>query len=102
MSSLPSNIEWALSKNPHNIKTVLLLKYALGHVYWNYLDELISDLLKGKCKGIQEKIADVDSFNKFESAWSELEIARLFCAKGKQVELLPDSYLGVRRAPIFW
>jgi hypothetical protein len=90
-SSLPGNIAWALQKNRHI--TLLLEKYPYGHWYWNYLDELVSDLLNAKCKGIQDKFADVDNPDKLESACSELEIARLLCAKGKQVELLPDLYM---------
>lgn len=56
------------------------------------MDDLVSDLVKAKCRGIQEKITDVDSSNKFESVHSELEIARLLSAKGKKVEVLADSY----------
>jgi len=91
-TSLPTNIDWALQGNPY-IKTALLAKYPCGHTYWNYLDELILDLRNAGCNGIQEKIADVDSFKKFESARSELEISRLLSDRGKQVELLSDSYL---------
>jgi hypothetical protein len=91
-TSLPPSISWALQKNP-NILPILLTKYPYGHTYWNYLDGLVSSLLNAQCKGIQEKFADVDNSNKFESACSELEIARLLIAKGKQVQLLPDSYM---------
>jgi hypothetical protein len=91
-TSLPSNIAWALQKNP-NVMPILLAKYPYGHTYWNYLDNLVSTLRNAKCKGIQEKLADVDSPNKFESTRSELEISKLLCASGKQVELLPDSYM---------
>jgi hypothetical protein len=91
-SSLPPSISWALQKNP-NILPILLAKYPYGHTYWNYLDGLVSSLLNAQCKGIQEKFADVDNSNKLESACSELEIAKLLIAKGKQVQLLPDSYM---------
>jgi len=91
-TSLPANIAWALQMNPR-ITTLLLAKYPYGHTYWDYLDDLVSNLLDAKCKGIQEKFADVDSSNKFESTRSELEIAKLLCTVGKQVELIPDSYL---------
>ena len=72
---------------------ILLSKFPYGHSYWSYLDDLVSELVQAKCKGIQEKIADVDNYHKFMSAESELEIARVLSGKGKQVELLPDAYL---------
>jgi hypothetical protein len=92
MSTLPTNIAWALQKNP-DITATLLSKFPYGHSYWSYLDDLVSDLIQAKCKGIQEKIADVDNYHKFMSAESELAIARVLSGKGKQVELLPDAYL---------
>jgi hypothetical protein len=97
-ASLPTNIDWALQQNSY-IKAALIAKYPLGHTYWSYLDQLVLDLRKASCSGVQEKIADVDSLNKFESAHSELEIARLLSARGKQVQLLPDSYLGQSPSP---
>lgn len=44
--------------------------------------------------GIQQKITDVaNNINKFESAVSEFEVARFLAGKGKQIQLLADSFM---------
>jgi hypothetical protein len=93
---IPAHVSWALAKNHHDILQALLAKYPLGHSYWNYLSELISSLRDANCKGIQDKMADVDNLWKLRSTVSELEIARLLSEKGKNVEMLPDSFLSGR------
>jgi len=87
-------VVWGLSKN-HKILNVLKEKYRPDHGYWKYLDRLISDLTAGKCEGIREKLADVaNNSSKFNSAVSELEIARVLIQHKKFVKLLPDVYMG--------
>jgi len=93
LSNLPQDIDWALSSNPE-IVPILLAKYPATHGYWAYLDTLVKTLRGANCKNIQEKFVDVaNNLSKFESTISELEIARLLSQKGKQVELLTDSFL---------
>jgi hypothetical protein len=83
-----------MEKNPQ-IFEVLLAKYPSGHPYWIYLDGVVGYLISRKCDGIQEKFQDVGNNNthKFESAVSELRVARFLALRGKQVKLLQDTYL---------
>jgi hypothetical protein len=88
------SLAWGLSKN-HEIMDLLKTNYHPHHGYWDYLNDLISDLRAGKCEGIQEKLRDVaNNSNKFKSAVSELEIARVLIQHKKTVRLLPDAYMG--------
>jgi len=88
------NLAWGLSKN-REIMDALKTKYPPHHGYWDYLNKLISGLRKGKCEGIQEKLRNVaNNPNKFKSAVSELEIARVLIQHNKSVKLLPDAYMG--------
>jgi hypothetical protein len=99
LSSLPTNIGWALAKNPE-ITKILCAKYELGHGYWKYLDGLVGELRSANCKGIQQKVVDVaNNPKKFESMVSEFEIARLLTRRDKQVEMLPDDFLAQRASP---
>jgi len=96
LSNLPHNINWALSSNP-DIAGILLVRHPRDHEYWAYLDTLIDTLRVARCSNIQRKFVDVaNNLIKFESTISELEIARLLSHKGKEVELLPDSFLATK------
>ena len=99
---IPAHISGALAKNP-GIVQALLVEYPLGHGYWDYLDELILSLESANCGGIQDKMADVGKNNlrKFQSAISELEIARLLSERGKHVEMLPDDFLPTKSPDMY-
>jgi len=93
MSTIPSNIGWALSGNA-DITRILQAKYPPSHGYWTYLEDLVSNLRNANVTGIQEKISDVNNnLRKFRAAISEFEIAKVLVANGKQVQLLPDSFM---------
>lgn len=92
--TFPSNVAWALSRNQQAHLTSDLQQKHPEQTYWNYVDQLVSSLRASGCGGIQNKMADVSDSRKFESTCSELEIARVLCHKGKQVKLLPDSFMG--------
>jgi hypothetical protein len=93
LSALPPNIQWALSGNPP-ITAILRAKYPPTHGYWAYLESLVSELRNASVSGIQQKVIDVaNNINKFGSMLAEFEIAKLLAGKGKQVQLLPDSFM---------
>ena len=71
MSTLPKDINWALSLNAE-ITPILLAKYPPSDNYWTYLNTLVSDLRSLHCGGIQKKFVDVaNNFSKFQSTISE-------------------------------
>ena len=61
------------------------LKY-LGNLFWPFLEM--------KCKGLIEKIGDINNLQKFETFLSELEVASRLMKNGKLVDFLPDSFMG--------
>jgi len=92
------HVHWALELN-QNMKQVLESNFEQNHTYWAYLDELISFLRSKNVGGIQEKIADASHLQKFHSAVSELEFARILAGKGKNVALLADDFFENRTSP---
>lgn len=88
------NLSWALMDNLY-LKTAIFEEYKHNLLYLSYLNNLISELISYKCEGIQEKLKDVKTLNKFSSTLSELELA-LLIAKNKEIKelkLLSDDYL---------
>lgn len=88
------NLSWALTDNLC-LKTIICEEYKHNSHYLSDLNKLISELISYKCEGIQEKLKDVKTLNKFSSTLSELELA-LLIAKNKEInelKLLSDDYL---------
>ncbi len=99
MTSSLKHLEWALATNPHDLKDLLFDAYKNNLKYLRHLNKLIYFLRKHGCRNIQGKLNDVPNLNKFQSIVSELEIAQALIRRGKSVELLPDTYMGMTSPP---
>jgi hypothetical protein len=81
------------------MRQMLESNFEQTHGYWTYLDELVGFLRSKNVGGIQEKIADANRLQKFYSAVSELEFAKVLAGKGKNVALLADKFFENRTSP---
>lgn len=84
------NLEWALDEN--KLKQDFFELHKNDQRYLSNLDKLFDDLIRLSCEGIRDKINDVGSIDKFESAISELEIAKIVVKNKMKVRLLEDAY----------
>lgn len=94
-----SHLEWALAKNPHSLRDLLFDSYRENPRYLTYLNDLIYFLRTQDCKNIRNKLNDIDNLYKFQSGISELEFVRSLIQRGKQIDLLPDTYMGMVSPP---
>ena len=92
------HLEWALQLN-QGMRQMLEFTFEQNHGYWAYLDELVGFLRSKNVGAVQEKIADANHLDKFYSAVSELEFARVLASKGKKVTLLTDDFFENRTSP---
>jgi len=94
-----SNLKWALSKNEKNFLPKLFETYKDDPQYLYSLDRLMAFLKKHGCKNVEDRLRYIKVIRNFESALSELEIAKILIENGKTVEILPETYQGMKRPP---
>ena len=101
MEKVPNltNIQWALSANTKNLLPKVLNEYQNNLDLSSYIDYLMKFLRENKCKNVRKRLKNVFTLHNFNSALSELEVAKLLIEKGKKVEILPETYEGMISPP---
>jgi len=86
------NIQWAFSLNTKNLLPKVLVEYQDNPILASNIDNLFKFLRENNCKNVRERLKNVNTLWNYESALSELDVAKLLIEKGKAVEILPETY----------
>jgi len=94
-----TNIQWALSLNTKNLLPIVMADYQDNPILALNVDNLMKFLRENNCKNVRERLKDINVLWNFESALSELEVAKLLIEKGKKVEILLENVEVMNRPP---
>jgi len=94
-----TNIQWALSLNTKNLLPIILAEYQDNPILALNIDNLMKFLRENNCKNVIERLKNINILWNFESALSELEVAKILIEKGKKVEIILENYAGMNRPP---